>query len=129
LPGTPCGGGTVSWTSGGAWFESWLTLEVRGRRPRATAFCERELDRFAAHVDTPPLLVTKTIVRGWLKDLIDSGLSAYTVGNRMVVLKSFYSLRRQPKVRPVPILDDSVALTRNRPPTRRPRGGIVKTNR
>jgi site-specific recombinase XerC len=74
------------------WFDSWqLTLEVRGRRPRTIAFHERELLRFAGHVDTPPLLVTKSIVRQWMKDLIDRGLSAHTVGNRMVVIKSFYS--------------------------------------
>jgi integrase/recombinase XerD len=74
------------------WFDSWeLTLEVRGRRPRTIAFYERELLRFAAHVDTPPLLVTKATIRQWLKDLIDSGLSAHTVTNRLVVIKSFFS--------------------------------------
>ena len=73
------------------WFGSWqLTLEVRGRRPRTIAFYEKELYRFAAHVGVPPLLVTKPMVRQWMKDLIDSGLSAHTVGNRLVVIKSFY---------------------------------------
>jgi integrase/recombinase XerD len=75
-----------------AWFESWqLTLEVRGRRPRTIVFYENELMRFAHHVDTPPLLVTKPIIRGWMKDLIDQGLAAHTVANRLVVIKSFYS--------------------------------------
>jgi hypothetical protein len=65
-----------------AWFESWqLTLEVQGRRPQTIEFYRGELFRFADHVDTPPLLVTKPMVRAWMKTSIDAGLSANAVGN------------------------------------------------
>jgi hypothetical protein len=59
-----------------AWFASWrLTLDVRGRRPHTIAFYERELLRFAAHVGSRPLLITKTIVRRCLRNMIDAGPS------------------------------------------------------
>jgi integrase/recombinase XerD len=74
------------------WFESWrLTLEVRGRRPRTIDFYQRELARFGAHVAAPPLLVTKDMVRSWVKALLAEGRAPNTINNRLIVVKSFYS--------------------------------------
>ena len=74
------------------WFESWqLTLEVRGRRERTIEFYQRELLRFGAHVDVPPLRVTRDMIRGWIKFLLDEGRAPNTINNRLIVVKSFYS--------------------------------------
>ena len=74
------------------WYESWrLTLEARGRRPKTVDFYERELARFGAHVDTPPLQVTRPMVRDWIRSLLAEGRAPNTINNRLIVVKSFYS--------------------------------------
>jgi site-specific recombinase XerD len=74
------------------WWESWrLSLEAAGRRERTLQVHERELLRFGEHVGVPPLLVTRTMVREWMRDLIELGRAPHTINNRLIAVKSFYS--------------------------------------